>query len=180
MITGDPVPSLALLNRALSLLSSTKSELDSALRRVGKLPTAEEDRASITAMKEQSEDIERLVRLERTRLRARAVEAEQSGLSKAANQLSGIKIDSTAVENKQTPLLIDRLEDPNFVPDPRNLVDFPPNFVPVPCKPLFFDLAAGHIEYPLDRIAARGKKQAEEAKAAGGITGWLGGLWSKK
>ncbi|XP_054721035.1 signal recognition particle subunit SRP68-like [Uloborus diversus] len=72
--------------------------------------------------------------------------------------------------------LMDRLneyrEDATLVsPQPR-IAQFPPDFKPIPCKPLFFDLALNQIEFPPldDKI---------EQKKGGGITGfvrgWLGG-----
>ncbi|KAI9021107.1 hypothetical protein DFJ74DRAFT_671910 [Hyaloraphidium curvatum] len=188
-LQSDAAAGLALLARALSFLSSTRSELDSALRRVGKLPTAEEDRETITSMKERLDEVERAVRLERTRIKARAVEAEQNAVGKVSRQMADIKLDGASADSgskegaaaRQRPL-IDRLDTfpDDLVLDPRNpnLVDFPPHFVPVPCKPLFFDLAAGHIEYPLEAIAARGRKQLDDGKK--GISGWLGGWFGAK
>lgn len=186
MITPDPASAHALLNRSASLLTSTRAELESALRRVGKLPTADEDRASITALKDRADGIESAVRQERTRLRAQAAETQQQSVGKVTEQLAGLKVEvadsASASKTAAAPVspFINRLDDPTAVPDLRNLVDFPPNFVPVPCKPLFFDLAAGHIEYPMEALAARGRRQTEESKAAGGISGWLGGWFGGK
>jgi signal recognition particle subunit SRP68 len=181
MTTADPSSAFALLNKALTLLSSTRAELDSALRRVGKLPTAEEDKATITAMKERADEIESAIRLERTHLRARALEAAQNGVGNITEQMAGLKMESNAKkQTTQLPPLIDRMDDTSAAPDLRNLVDFPPHFVPVPCKPLFFDLASGHIEYPMEALAARGRRQAEDGKAAAGISGWLGGWFGGK
>ncbi|XP_062507842.1 signal recognition particle subunit SRP68-like [Corticium candelabrum] len=55
-------------------------------------------------------------------------------------------------------------EDPNPL-----LVSFPPDFEPVPCKPLFFDLAVNHIQFP-------SLKDHVEKKKAGGITGFVNRL----
>ncbi|CAH1249687.1 SRP68 [Branchiostoma lanceolatum] len=58
-----------------------------------------------------------------------------------------------------------------------NMVTFPPNFQPIPCKPLFFDLALNHVEFPSlqDRLA--------EQKKGGGIAnmvkGWFWGGGNK-
>ena len=52
------------------------------------------------------------------------------------------------------------------------LAPLPPNYQPIPHKPLFFDLALNHMEYPsLDhRVEKKG----------GGITGFVKGLfWGK-
>ena len=82
---------------------------------------------------------------------------------------------------KSVPL-VDRLdqyyEDPDMLKGKPNLVNFPPDFSPIPCKPLFYDIALYHVEYPdldhkLGSEAAGGK--------AGGLSGWLGGWgWGKK
>ncbi|XP_022089362.1 signal recognition particle subunit SRP68-like [Acanthaster planci] len=52
-----------------------------------------------------------------------------------------------------------------------NLVPFPPDFQPIPCKPLFFDIALNQVELPSleDKL--------EQKPAAGGITGFLKGWW---
>ncbi|KAK3709166.1 hypothetical protein RRG08_030846 [Elysia crispata] len=53
------------------------------------------------------------------------------------------------------------------------LTRFPPDFEPIPCRPLFFDLALNHIEFPsLD------DKLEQKKGAAGGLTGMVKGwLW---
>ena len=57
-----------------------------------------------------------------------------------------------------------------------NLVNFPPDFSPIPCKPLFFDIALNHVEFPsLDHKLESGGA----AGGAGGLSGWLWG-WGKK
>jgi len=66
-------------------------------------------------------------------------------------------------------------EDSGLLSGASSLAQFPPQFRPIPCKPLFFDLALNHISFPsLDAEKADSK--------AGGITGfvkgWLGG-WRK-
>jgi signal recognition particle subunit SRP68 len=82
---------------------------------------------------------------------------------------------------KNVPL-VDRLdqyyEDPDLVKGKPNLVNFPPEFSPIPCKPLFYDVALYHVEMPsLDH-----KLETPGAGAgAGGLGGWLGGWgWGKK
>ena len=52
------------------------------------------------------------------------------------------------------------------------LAPLPPNYQPIPHKPLFFDVALNHMEYPSleHRVEKRG----------GGITGFVKGLfWGK-
>ena len=73
--------------------------------------------------------------------------------------------------------LIDRLdtyyEDPNLTSGKPNLANFPPNFKPIPCKPLFFDLAREHISFP--DLSEKIKKPGQEDKQ--GSQGWFGGGW---
>ncbi|XP_062402350.1 signal recognition particle subunit SRP68 [Sardina pilchardus] len=70
--------------------------------------------------------------------------------------------------------LSDRLEtfrlDPTLVSKQPNLVEFPPDFQPIPCKPLFFDLALNHVAFPPldDKVEQKGK---------GGLTGYIKGIF---
>lgn len=72
-----------------------------------------------------------------------------------------------------TPLC-NRLEafrlDPSLVGKQPNLVQFPPDFQPIPCKPLFFDLALNHVAFPPldDKVEQKGK---------GGLTGYIKGIF---
>jgi len=80
---------------------------------------------------------------------------------------------------KSVPL-VDRLdeyyEDVDMLKGKPNLVNFPPDFSPIPCKPLFFDIALNHVEFPsLDHKLESGGA----AGGAGGLSGWLWG-WGKK
>lgn len=69
--------------------------------------------------------------------------------------------------------MIDKLdyyvEDKTVTTKKPNLINFPPDFEPIPCRPLFFDLALNHIDFPSleDKL--------EQKKAAGGITGMVKG-----
>ncbi|KAL1438449.1 hypothetical protein MTO96_048062 [Rhipicephalus appendiculatus] len=58
----------------------------------------------------------------------------------------------TPEDNREIQLLVDRLdtylEDKSLTTSKPNIAAFPPPFEPIPCKPLFFDLALNHIEFP--------------------------------
>ncbi|XP_061737074.1 signal recognition particle subunit SRP68 isoform X1 [Nerophis ophidion] len=75
---------------------------------------------------------------------------------------------------KDNTPLCDRLEtfrlDPSLVGKHPNLVHFPPDFQPIPCKPLFFDLALNHVAFPPldDKV---------EQKVKGGLTGYIKGIF---
>ncbi|XP_065112054.1 signal recognition particle subunit SRP68 [Paramisgurnus dabryanus] len=60
--------------------------------------------------------------------------------------------------------------DPILLSKQPNLVQFPPEFQPIPCKPLFFDLALNHVAFPPldDKVEQKGK---------GGITGYFKGFF---
>ncbi|KAM9792872.1 signal recognition particle subunit SRP68 [Neosynchiropus ocellatus] len=70
--------------------------------------------------------------------------------------------------------LCDRLDtfhlDSTLVGKQPNLVQFPPDFHPIPCKPLFFDLALNHAAFPPldDKVEQKGK---------GGLTGYIKGIF---
>ncbi|XP_026069772.1 signal recognition particle subunit SRP68 [Carassius auratus] len=75
---------------------------------------------------------------------------------------------------KDNTPLYDRLDhfrlDPTLLSKQPNLVQFPPDFQPIPCKPLFFDLALNHVAFPPldDKVEQKGK---------GGITGYFRGFF---
>lgn len=93
--------------------------------------------------------------------------------------VEGVTGQVSRLSSKDKRPLSDRLDE--YVEDPRlstkkaELVQFPPEFQPIPCKPLFFDLALSHVTFPSleDKI--------EQKKQAGGITGLvkgsIGWLW---
>ena len=81
---------------------------------------------------------------------------------------------------KSVPL-VDRLdqyyEDPEMLKGKPNLVKFPPEFSPIACKPLFYDIALYHVEFP----SLDDKLDSGSAGGAGGLSGWLGGWgWGEK
>ncbi|XP_045214058.2 signal recognition particle subunit SRP68-like [Mercenaria mercenaria] len=84
--------------------------------------------------------------------------------------------DMTVRNNKPLMERLDQYaEDSSLTTKKAKLVSFPPDFKPIPCRPLFFDLALNHVEMPsLD-------DKLEQKKAAGGLTGMVKGwLWGGK
>ncbi|KAM5136069.1 signal recognition particle subunit SRP68 [Mantella aurantiaca] len=77
-------------------------------------------------------------------------------------------------QTKDNKPLSDRLDnfslDSSLVTKHARLVQFPPDFHPVPCKPLFFDLALNHVTLPSleDKL---------EQKAKSGLTGYIKGIF---
>lgn len=80
-------------------------------------------------------------------------------------------------ESKKPPL-IERLdeyyEDPSLLTKEPNIVEIPPPMIPIPCKPLFFDLALDMVKFPpLNEKINERKGNANPA----GIKGFVKGLW---
>ncbi|XP_036852890.2 signal recognition particle subunit SRP68 isoform X2 [Manis javanica] len=80
----------------------------------------------------------------------------------------------TSSQVKDNKPLVERFEtfclDPSLVTKQASLVHFPPGFQPIPCKPLFFDLALNHVAFPPleDKL---------EQKAKSGLTGYIKGIF---
>ncbi|CAL8333573.1 unnamed protein product [Merluccius merluccius] len=109
------------------------------------------------------------------------VNAEKYSLQAAAILEAAVVSDTEEVNEapsqhpvKDNTPLCDRLEtfrlDPALVGKQPNLVHFPPGFQPIPCKPLFFDLALNHVAFPPldDKVEQKGK---------GGLTGYIKGIF---
>jgi len=68
---------------------------------------------------------------------------------------------------------LDSYQEFTSIPKNPNLVHFPPQPEPVPCKPLFFDLALNHIDLP--DLEHRMEKKKEVGGISGFVKGWLWG-----
>jgi len=105
-------------------------------------------------------------------LESEAVKAQGQDLSKNGQEESK--------ELSRKPL-IERLdtyyEDPNLTNGKPNLANFPPNFRPIPCKPLFFDLAREHISFP--DLQEKMKKPGQDEKQNDSQS-WWGWAWGGK
>ncbi|XP_066237358.1 signal recognition particle subunit SRP68 isoform X2 [Saccopteryx leptura] len=103
------------------------------------------------------------------------VRSEKCSLQAAAIlDASDLHQTDTAAQVKDNKPLIERFEtfclDPSLVTKQANLVHFPPGFQPIPCKPLFFDLALNHVAFPPleDKL---------EQKTKSGLTGYIKGIF---
>jgi signal recognition particle subunit SRP68 len=90
-------------------------------------------------------------------------------------------VDSVLKLRRPKEPLIDRLNefvlDESLVSGEPNVAVFPPDFKPVPCKPLFFDLALNHIKVPASLEEKAGLSPKKGADGVKGITGFVKGLW---
>ncbi|XP_045155436.1 signal recognition particle subunit SRP68 [Echinops telfairi] len=103
------------------------------------------------------------VRSEKCSLQAAAIlDTSDSHQTEVASQVNDNK---PLVERFETFCL-----DPSLVTKQARLVHFPPGFQPIPCKPLFFDLALNHVAFPPleDKL---------EQKAKSGLTGYIKGIF---
>lgn len=79
--------------------------------------------------------------------------------------------------------LIDRLElyfeDDSLLSKNPRVAPVPPDMVSIPCKPLFFDLALNHVDFPSleDEISPADSPQRQQQQSTGGIRGLVKGLW---
>ncbi|XP_055098111.1 signal recognition particle subunit SRP68 isoform X2 [Symphalangus syndactylus] len=104
------------------------------------------------------------VRSEKCSLQAAAIlDANDAHQTEASS--SQVKDNKPLVERFETFCL-----DPSLVTKQANLVHFPPGFQPIPCKPLFFDLALNHVAFPPleDKL---------EQKTKSGLTGYIKGIF---
>lgn len=70
-----------------------------------------------------------------------------------------------------TETLLEHLDSYPSNINPEHLVDFPPKFQPVACKPFYFDLAANFVKYPEESLAARTEKSSGSGSGFWGIFG---------
>uniref|UniRef100_A0A1B6CIN9 Signal recognition particle subunit SRP68 n=1 Tax=Clastoptera arizonana TaxID=38151 RepID=A0A1B6CIN9_9HEMI len=82
-----------------------------------------------------------------------------------------------AFKGKKVPLferLDEYKEDQALTTKQPNVIKLPPEMEPIPCKPLFFDLALNLVEFPSleDKLEVSGKKTNPA-----GLTGFVKGLW---
>lgn len=67
------------------------------------------------------------------------------------------------------------MSDPSLTSKKPHVTAFPPDFKPVPCKPLFFDLALNQVQFP---SLAHRLEERKVAGLAGYFKGWLWGSGS--
>lgn len=73
------------------------------------------------------------------------------------------------------------VEDKSLTSKKPYVAAFPPDFHPIPCRPLFFDLALNHINFPsLDDKLEQAQKKAAGGGISGFVKGWLWGAGDKK
>lgn len=127
----------------------------------------------------QKEVIELLEAVEGRQFMAHANSILESEAAKMKGQDKLKDEKEEARENSKKPL-IDRLdtyyEDPNLISGKPNLAHYPPDFQPLPCKPLFFDLAREHISFPdlQDKMKKPGQDDKQDSQ------GWWGWAWGAK
>ncbi|XP_073997012.1 signal recognition particle 68 [Rhodnius prolixus] len=88
-------------------------------------------------------------------------------------------IQTTIVDKKyiaKVPL-VDRLdiyyEDPKIASKQANIIKLPPDMKPIPCKPLFFDVALNHLTFP----SLQQELESKTKQGQSSLTGFVKGLW---
>ncbi|RCH81735.1 signal recognition particle subunit srp68 [Rhizopus stolonifer] len=149
----DKVPeSLALYERAQGYAVQAKQAL-------GQLNEFSKD-AVIQVSEQELTQLEQTIRTGTWKSRAAwHLEHESEGVTDQMKQL-----------NINNDYLIDHLDTyPGHID---RLVQFPPAFQPISCKPFYFDLAANHIKYPEQSLEERTEKSASS-----GLWGLFGKRW---
>eukprot|EP00095_Tigriopus_kingsejongensis_P001968 maker-scaffold886_size84816-snap-gene-0.28 protein:Tk01968 transcript:maker-scaffold886_size84816-snap-gene-0.28-mRNA-1 annotation:"signal recognition particle 68 kda protein" len=121
-------------------------------------------------------------------LLVQAIESRQfMAHAKSILEAEGVSDDTGKTQLPEKSPLFERLdtyvEDPELLKGTPNLVgSFPPNFQPIPCKPLFFDLAREQVAFPSleNRLATVPDGQKAGGASGGWLGGWLGGWGGKK
>jgi len=67
---------------------------------------------------------------------------------------------------------LDTYQEIQNIPKNPKLVHFPPQAEPLPCKPLFFDLALNQIDLP--DLEHRMENKKEAGGISGFVKGWMG------
>ena len=69
-------------------------------------------------------------------------------------------------------------EDPKIMSRKLSLIKSPPEMQPIPCKPLFYDLAANHVQFP--DVSSKITTQEKKTGISGYMRSWIGGWGGKK
>ncbi|TPX36168.1 hypothetical protein SmJEL517_g01439 [Synchytrium microbalum] len=154
----------AVMDKASEYLVSARAELDSVKKSTKKNDLLPEDTATLSTLDTDMSSLDTIIRGSKIRERARAV-MEATSTETAAAATNSTEPDGEKSGIRRKPL-IDNLDTfmPSFDPSDPNLVELPPTFQPIPCKPLFFDVAYNSIEYPLNNLARRAKGLPRLAK----------------
>ncbi|KAI4456971.1 signal recognition particle 68 kda protein [Holotrichia oblita] len=66
-------------------------------------------------------------------------------------------------------------EDPQLLSKNPNVINVPFPVPPIEAKPLFYDLALNHVQFP--PMQEKAEEQAQQKQGSSGITGFVKGLW---
>jgi len=177
-VENSKIPeSLALLLRANSYVSNCKLEIDTILRKISSkkaLSTeiSDEDVKELEEFKQKAEELSEKIRKLRIEQKAKYC------LSSAEEEELASSTESLVKKEEKRKILADHMDDyatDEFDKSDPRLIEFPPAFEAIPCKPLFFDIALNKMDYSMDRLHLRASGKTQEKK------GWgLFSMWGKK
>ncbi|KAJ3335140.1 signal recognition particle subunit srp68 [Gonapodya sp. JEL0774] len=154
----------------LARAHNARSEAEQALRRVGRLPTAQEDGKELKKIAEECKECEGRVGGEKVAVRARWAMGDQV----KEGEVKDVKAEPPLITHLHTPTF-------TFTPSNPNLVSFPPIPSPVVPKPVFFDVSVGSVKYDRSRLEGKGEvakkvdKKQNQRQEGQGQAGWFGG-----
>ncbi|ORX81532.1 hypothetical protein K493DRAFT_411954 [Basidiobolus meristosporus CBS 931.73] len=163
----------ALLERVNSRLTQYKSERQA-------IPGDVVQDTELVIPESQISELETMVRRQKSKVHAAWYLQQGNEEAGITGQMSNMNIDDIKEEAQNNVPLIDSLEAyPEVMPKNSEglpyLIDLPPKLQPVPCKPLFFDIAFNKIEYPSTLDERAGKSQ----DAASRLSGFFGSFWGR-
>ncbi|CAG8619265.1 38406_t:CDS:10 [Gigaspora margarita] len=180
------VSAYAVLNKdweAISLLGRAKEYNSQARSALSQVTAPNKDDVLVVTLKE-VEELENIIRSYRCKARAtwhlRHSGSDDSDVTKKLSELTideKSKSDIKEIKDEESPL-IERLNQypSNLTMINPQLINFPPEFTPIPAKPLFFDIAFNHVDFPSSLPQRAGRKQ----DGSGRFGGFFGSLWGAK
>jgi len=119
---------------------------------------SDKDDILVVTIKEVTE-LENILRGQKCKARAALHILYDSNLAKKMSELS-FDDKSKADSNIEEPSLSNRLNQypSNLSMNNVRLIDFPPEFTPIPAKPLFFDIAFNYVDFPPTLSQRAGRK----------------------
>ncbi|CAG8439666.1 7635_t:CDS:10 [Scutellospora calospora] len=173
----------AVLNKdceAISLFGRAQEYTSQAKSAFSQVTLPDKDDVLVVTLKE-VEELENIIRGFRCKARAtwhlRHCGSDDSDVTKKLGELTIDEKSKSDIKDEEIPL-IERLHQypSNLTMNNPHLINFPPEFTPIPAKPLFFDIAFNHVDFPSSLSQRAGRKQDGSSR----FGGFFGSLWGAK
>lgn len=156
--------SLQKSKEAAALYERTQERISEALSAFQQLP-------SQAAYKDKQSNLKQL----KQQVESKQYSVQASAILEKSDTSKEIKKPTVDVNKTLLERLDIYYEDPVLKKGTANFATFPPPFEPIPCKPLFFDLALNHVEFPSLEERMETRKTGPGKGITGFVKGWLWG-----